>query len=130
MTYVQCGRTSCGITAEFVYKGYVSGRKWDTNGGGTDTLCLSSDPTWGNHNTVFAKCGLDVRKYRYFNKKTKGLDFEGMIADLRAAAPGSCVMLHTCAHNPTGVDPTLDQWKQIAVVCKERALYPFFDTAY
>jgi aspartate aminotransferase, cytoplasmic len=89
-----------------------------------------SDPTWGNHNTVFAKCGLDVRKYRYFNKKTKGLDFEGMIADLRAAAPGSCVMLHTCAHNPTGVDPTLDQWKQIAVVCKERALYPFFDTAY
>jgi aspartate/tyrosine/aromatic aminotransferase len=53
-----------------------------------------------------------------------------MIADLRAAAPGSCILLHTCAHNPTGVDPTLDQWKQIAVVIKERALYPFFDTAY
>lgn len=89
-----------------------------------------SDPTWGNHNTVFAKCGLDVRKYRYFNKKTKGLDFEGMIADLKAAAPGSTILLHTCAHNPTGVDPTLDQWKQIAAVVKERALYPFFDTAY
>jgi len=67
---------------------------------------------------------------RYFNKKTKGLDFEGMIADLKAAAPGSTILLHTCAHNPTGVDPTLDQWKQIAAVIKERALYPFFDTAY
>jgi len=89
-----------------------------------------SNPTWGNHNTVFAACGLEVRQYRYFHKKTMGLDFEGMIADLKAATPGSCVMLHTCAHNPTGVDPTMDQWKAIAEVCKENQLYPFFDTAY
>ena len=89
-----------------------------------------SDPTWGNHNSVFAKSGLDVRKHRYFDKKTKGLDFAGMIADLKAATPGSCVLLHTCAHNPTGVDPTLQQWKEIAEVCKARQLYPFFDTAY
>ena len=53
-----------------------------------------------------------------------------MIEDLENATPGSVVLLHTCAHNPTGVDPTLDQWKRIAVVCKERSLYPFFDTAY
>lgn len=89
-----------------------------------------SDPTWGNHNAVFKTAGIDVRKYRYFDKKTKGLDFNGMIEDLRNASPGSCVMLHTCAHNPTGVDPTLDQWKVIAQVCKENHLYPFFDTAY
>jgi aspartate/tyrosine/aromatic aminotransferase len=76
-----------------------------------------SSPTWGNHNSVFAACGLDVRTYRYFDKKTKGLDFAGMIADLKNASAGSCVLLHTCAHNPTGVDPTLDQWKAIAVVC-------------
>merc|ERR1712195_410549 len=43
---------------------------------------------------------------------------------------GSCILLHTCAHNPTGVDPSMEQWKQIAEVCKERKLYPFFDTAY
>lgn len=73
---------------------------------------------------------MDVRKYRYFDKKTKGLDFNGMIEDLKNATPGSCVLLHTCAHNPTGVDPTLQQWKQIAEVCKENKLYPFFDTAY
>lgn len=53
-----------------------------------------------------------------------------MIEDLKNATPGSTVMLHTCAHNPTGVDPTLDQWKQIAAVCKERSLFPYFDTAY
>ena len=77
-----------------------------------------STPTWGNHNSVFQKAGLDTRSYRYFDKKTKGLDFDGMIADLKNATPGSCVLLHTCAHNPTGVDPTLDQWKQIAEVCR------------
>ena len=89
-----------------------------------------SNPTWGNHTGIFKTAGLDVRTYRYFDKKTKGLDFNGMIADLRKATPGSCVLLHTCAHNPTGVDPTLDQWKEIAKVCRENALYPFFDTAY
>lgn len=73
---------------------------------------------------------MDVRKYRYFDKETKGLDFDGLIEDLKNATPGSCVLLHTCAHNPTGVDPTLDQWKKIAEVCKEKDLYPFFDTAY
>ena len=89
-----------------------------------------SDPTWGNHTGIFKTAGLEVRTYRYFDKKTMGLDFNGMIADLRKATPGSCVLLHTCAHNPTGVDPTLDQWKEIAKVCRENALYPFFDTAY
>ena len=89
-----------------------------------------SNPTWGNHNQIFNALGLDVRQYRYFDKKTKGLDFAGMMEDLRNATAGSCVLLHTCAHNPTGVDPTLDQWKQIAQVCKEKSLYPFFDTAY
>lgn len=67
-----------------------------------------SSPSWGNHNAIFSAAGLDVRSYRYFDKKTKGLDFNGMIADLKAATPGSIVLLHTCAHNPTGVDPTLD----------------------
>ena len=89
-----------------------------------------SNPTWGNHNSIFAAAGIEVRNYRYFDAKTKGLDFVGMIADLEAAAAGSCVLLHTCAHNPTGVDPTEEQWKKIAEVCKRNQLYPFFDTAY
>jgi aspartate/tyrosine/aromatic aminotransferase len=89
-----------------------------------------SNPTWGNHGSIFKAAGVEVRQYRYFDKKTKGLDIKGMLADLDSAQPGSCVLLHTCAHNPTGVDPTEAQWQQIADVCKRRQLYPFFDTAY
>lgn len=89
-----------------------------------------SSPTWGNHKAVFAAAGLPVRDYRYFDKKTKGLDINGMIEDLQNATPGSMVLLHTCAHNPTGVDPTKEQWAQIADVCQRNNLYPFFDTAY
>ena len=89
-----------------------------------------SNPTWGNHDKVFAASGVQVRQYRYFDKKTKGLDIRGMIEDLDNATAGSVVLLHTCAHNPTGVDPTEAQWQQIADVCKRRQLYPFFDTAY
>jgi len=89
-----------------------------------------SNPTWGNHKAVFTRAGMDVRTYRYFDKKTKGLDFEGLIEDLQNATPGSTILLHTCAHNPTGVDPTLDQWKRIYEVIKTNNLFPFFDTAY
>jgi aspartate aminotransferase len=71
-----------------------------------------------------------VKTYRYYHKETRGLDFEGMMEDLGNATEGSCIMFHTCAHNPTGVDPSFEQWKQIAEVCKARKLYPFFDTAY
>ena len=53
-----------------------------------------------------------------------------MLEDLSNATPGSIVLLHSCAHNPTGVDPTLDQWKLIAEVCRQNKLYPYFDSAY
>lgn len=39
-------------------------------------------------------------------------------------------MLHACAHNPTGVDPTQEQWKKIAEVIRAKKHFPFFDTAY
>jgi aspartate aminotransferase, cytoplasmic len=58
------------------------------------------------------------------------LDFDGMLGSLKSAPSGAIILLHSCAHNPTGVDPTQDQWKQIAAVMKERKLFPFFDTAY
>ena len=69
-------------------------------------------------------------KYRYYNKDTIGLDFDGMLADLIAAPDGSLVLLHACAHNPTGIDPTEEQWKQISDVMKDKQHYPFFDMAY
>ena len=87
-------------------------------------------PSWANHNAVFKDSGLEVVKYRYYNKDTIGLDFDGMVADIQAAPEGSIVLLHACAHNPTGIDPTEDQWKQISDVVKQKKLYPFFDMAY
>jgi len=91
---------------------------------------LVSDPTWGNHNTIFAKAGLTVKTYPYYKAETKSLDFDGMMAALKGATEGAMVLLHACAHNPTGVDPTEDQWKQIAEVMQARKLFPLMDSAY
>jgi len=90
-----------------------------------------SDPTWGNHNTIFAVSGLIVKTYPYYDKTApRSLNFDGMIAALKGATPGAMVLLHACAHNPTGVDPTEEQWKQIAEVMKEKQLTPLMDSAY
>ncbi|KAG9772227.1 Aspartate aminotransferase, mitochondrial [Exophiala dermatitidis] len=87
-------------------------------------------PSWANHKAVFSDSGLEVKQYKYYNKDTIGLDFEGMVSDLKAAPEGSIVLLHACAHNPTGIDPTPEQWRQISDVVKEKGHYPFFDMAY
>lgn len=90
-----------------------------------------SAPSWPNHLLVFKKAGFtDVKTYRYWDAANRSLDFAGMIEDLKAAPEKSVVVLHACAHNPTGIDPTDDQWKQIADVCAEKKLFPFFDSAY
>lgn len=93
-------------------------------------VCYVSDPTWGNHLMIFREAGLEVRKYRYWNKATKSLDFDGMLEDLGNASEGDVVVLHACAHNPTGIDPSQDQWKKIADLMGEKKLFPFFDCAY
>jgi len=87
-------------------------------------------PSWGNHTPIFRDSGLEVRGYRYFDKSTVGLDFEGLKADLLAAPENAIVLLHACAHNPTGIDPTPEQWAVISDIVKERKLFPFFDMAY
>ncbi|KAI9870196.1 MAG: aspartate transaminase aat1 [Pleopsidium flavum] len=87
-------------------------------------------PSWANHNAVFKDSGLQVEKYRYYNKNTIGLDFDGMVEDLKAAPKGSMILLHACAHNPTGIDPTEAQWRQISDVFREGQHYAFFDMAY
>ncbi|CAG8464285.1 2883_t:CDS:2 [Acaulospora colombiana] len=87
-------------------------------------------PTWGNHNAIFKDSGLETAQYRYFNKSTKGLDFEGFIEDIKKAPSNSIIMLHACAHNPTGVDPTPEQWDEISKVIKKCGHFPLFDSAY
>lgn len=88
------------------------------------------NPTWGNHNAIFRDCGLTVKSYRYYNAGTCGLDIDGMIQDIKAMPYGSVVLLHACAHNPTGVDPTPEQWDEISKVVMHKGHFPFFDSAY
>ncbi|CAH0600209.1 unnamed protein product [Chrysodeixis includens] len=95
------------------------------------TTFYYSAPTWENHHLVFMNAGFtSPRTYRYWNAKTRSIDFDGLIEDLRAAPENSVVLLHACAHNPTGIDPTQEQWEKIADVMEERKLFPFFDSAY
>lgn len=96
----------------------------------TDTMVYLPTPTWGNHGKILQDAHVPARAYRYYKPQTRGLDFEGMCEDLSAAPQGSVVMLHACAHNPTGVDPTPEQWQTLADIVEERDLFPFFDSAY
>lgn len=89
-----------------------------------------SNPTWANHNQIFSQAGLTTSTYPYFDKSTRGLDFEGMKYALKTAPDASIILLHACAHNPTGVDPTFEQWKELAILMQEKRHFPFFDCAY
>lgn len=87
-------------------------------------------PTWGNHPQICAHLGLEVKKYRYFDSKTNGFDLAGAIEDISKIPAGSIVLLHACAHNPTGVDPRPEEWQKLSQVIKDKGLFPFFDMAY
>jgi aspartate aminotransferase len=90
-----------------------------------------SNPTWGNHRSIFSDAGFDdIREYPYWDPTRRQLNFDGIMKSFSEAPIGSILLLHPCAHNPTGVDPTIDQWKQIAQICIERKLFCFFDSAY
>ena len=91
---------------------------------------LISDPSWENHRALFTNAGFLVKNYRYYDAKNRGIDFEGMLADLASAAPGSIAVLHACCHNPTGYDISAAQWDQVVAMCKSRGLLPFLDMAY
>ncbi len=91
---------------------------------------LISDPSWENHRALFEAAGFEVTQYPYYDAATQGLNLTGMLDALSNAAPGSIVVLHACCHNPTGVDPTPEQWGEIARVVRARELVPFLDMAY
>jgi len=93
------------------------------------TLWLSQ-PTWPNHPGVFAAADVPVATYPYFDTASNSLDFSAMLAKLETLPAGDVVLLHGCCHNPTGVDPTLQQWQQIAEVLRDRQLLPLIDFAY
>ncbi|KAL9265761.1 Aspartate aminotransferase 3, chloroplastic-like protein [Drosera capensis] len=120
VTTVQClsGTGSLRVGAEFLARHYHQ------------RTVYIPQPTWGNHPKVFTLAGLLVKYYRYYDPVTRGLNFQGLLEDLGSAPSGAIVLLHACAHNPTGVDPTLQQWDQIRQLIRSKSLLPFFDSAY
>lgn len=89
-----------------------------------------SQPTWDNHVAIFNGAGLKTHFYPYFDAKTRGVDFDGMLSCLQQLPEQSVVLLHPCCHNPTGADLTPAQWDQVIAVLKARQLIPFLDIAY
>jgi aspartate aminotransferase/aromatic-amino-acid transaminase len=89
-----------------------------------------SDPTWVNHPKVFEAAGLKVGTYPYFDAANNAIAFEAMVAQLRKLPAGDVVLLHGGCHNPTGADPTAEQWGALAEVLGERQLLPVVDFAY
>ncbi|MFM7049326.1 MAG: aromatic amino acid transaminase [Polynucleobacter sp.] len=89
-----------------------------------------SSPSWENHRGIFEAAGYTVLDYTYFDPKTRGVDFDGMVKSLESFPAKTLVILHACCHNPTGADLTKDQWKTIISICQQKQLIPFLDIAY
>jgi aromatic-amino-acid transaminase len=89
-----------------------------------------SDPSWENHRALFESAGFKVNNYSYYDPATHGVNFAGMLADLKAMPNGSIVVLHACCHNPTGADLTQAQWDDVIAVVVANGLVPFLDMAY
>lgn len=89
-----------------------------------------SDPTWANHNTIFTAAGMQCEKYAYRDASINGLNFEAMCASIKQIPAGDVILLHGCCHNPTGIDPTVEQWAVIGDLLAEKGILPLVDFAY
>ena len=89
-----------------------------------------SEPSWENHRALFEGAGFKVGAYPYYEPGTRGLKFDAMLAALQALPAGAIVVLHSCCHNPTGVDLGEAQWQRVLAVVQARGLVPFLDLAY
>ncbi len=112
------GTGSLRIAAEFVVRNTESRTIWVSN------------PTWANHQNIFETAGLSIKEYAYYDASSHGLNFTAMLADLESAQAGDLVLLHGCCHNPSGIDPTVEQWQAIGELCAKKNLVPLFDFAY
>uniref|UniRef100_A0A0N5AJV4 Aspartate aminotransferase n=1 Tax=Syphacia muris TaxID=451379 RepID=A0A0N5AJV4_9BILA len=97
---------------------------------GLNTVYVTK-PTWGNHKLVFKRANFtDIREFRYWDYQNRCVDINALLEDLNNAPEKSVIILHGCAHNPTGMDPSHEQWKKIAELIKRKRLFTFFDIAY
>lgn len=112
------GTAALRVAADLLRRHFPQARVW------------LSTPTWANHPAVFRAAGLEVASYPYLDRAGRGLDLAGLVEGLSQASAGDVVVLHACCHNPTGVDPSLSQWQQIAELLQQRRLLPLVDFAY
>ena len=112
------GTAALRVAGDFIKKMFPSSRVW------------LSDPTWANHPNVFEAAGVETTAYPYYDQGGKELAFDAMAACLKEVPASDFVLLHACCHNPSGMDPTLDQWEQLAQIAADRGWTPLFDFAY
>ena len=112
------GTGALRVAADFLSSSFPNSKVW------------FSDPTWANHHAIFKAAGLVTSKYTYLDPSTNGLNFDAMLADIDKMDAGDVMVLHGCCHNPTGVDPSIDQWKQIAEKVSAIGVLPLIDFAY
>ncbi|MCH8278846.1 MAG: aspartate/tyrosine/aromatic aminotransferase, partial [Proteobacteria bacterium] len=96
----------------------------------SDASVWTSDPTWANHVPLLGGAGLSLKPYPYYDVQSQSVKIDEMLATLREAPAGDVVLLHACCHNPSGLDPSIDEWRSITDVVVERGLIPFIDMAY
>jgi aspartate/tyrosine/aromatic aminotransferase len=96
----------------------------------TSKAIFIPSPSWPNHKAIFGRCGLKVHYYRYFDEVKHALNFEGMCEDIESMPPGSVLLLQAGCHNPTGIDPTFEQWQHLSLLLRRQNIIPFFDFAY
>jgi aspartate aminotransferase len=111
-----CGALRIG--AEIIHQAAPAARVW------------VSDPTWPVHIPLLGSVGLTFETYRYYDAASHGVDFDGMVSDLKQAVAGDVVLLHGCCHNPCGADLSLQQWQVIAEMAEQQGFLPFVDIAY
>ncbi|NJL31735.1 MAG: aspartate/tyrosine/aromatic aminotransferase, partial [Phycisphaerales bacterium] len=112
------GTAALRVAADFIKKNLPSASVW------------MSDPTWPNHPQIFQAAGLTCKNYPYFDSSSNSLAFDKMLAGLATIPAGDVVLLHGCCHNPSGIDPTPQQWQAVAKVLGERQVLPLIDFAY
>lgn len=95
-----------------------------------DATVWMSNPTWANHAGIFAAAGFEIQTYPYYDPTTKGLDYEAMREALKKVPADDIVLLHVCCHNPTGVDLSDEQWKDVGMIASAQGWIPFLDFAY
>ncbi|KAJ4829528.1 L-asparaginase 1 [Turnera subulata] len=112
------GTGACRLFAEFQKRSHPESRIY------------MPDPTWSNHHNIWSDAKVPERTFHYYNSDSKGLNFAALMDDVKNAPDGSFFLLHPCAHNPTGVDPNEEQWREISYLFKVKNHFPFFDMAY